>query len=146
MKHLRNIKRAALLLAASVLLLAGSAVTAAAATAGSGTATSGTAWIRLAHLSPDTPAVDVYLYSFGEPKRSAARGLRQKRSLGLCAKFWSATRSIRRSGGMGPRWLTSRICSALRHRRGNEGSARHKRVDRILPESKPERRIRVANP
>jgi hypothetical protein len=67
MKHLRNIRRAALLLAASVLLLAVSAVTAAAATAGSGTATSGTAWIRLAHLSPNTPAVDVYLYSFGNP-------------------------------------------------------------------------------
>jgi hypothetical protein len=25
-------------------------------------------WIRLAHLSPNTPAVDVYLYSFGSPK------------------------------------------------------------------------------
>lgn len=24
-------------------------------------------WIRLAHLSPNTPAVDVYLYSFGDP-------------------------------------------------------------------------------
>lgn len=24
-------------------------------------------WIRLAHLSPDTPSVDVYLYPFGEP-------------------------------------------------------------------------------
>jgi Domain of unknown function (DUF4397) len=77
MKHLRNIRRAALLLAASVLLLAASAVTVGAATAGaatagaattgSGTAASGTAWIRLAHLSPNTPAVDVYLYSFGNP-------------------------------------------------------------------------------
>src|SRR5580692_341198 len=27
-------------------------------------ATTGTGWIRLAHLSPNTPAVDVYLYSF----------------------------------------------------------------------------------
>jgi len=26
---------------------------------------SGTGWLRLAHLSPNTPAVDVYLYSFG---------------------------------------------------------------------------------
>jgi uncharacterized protein DUF4397 len=25
-------------------------------------------WIRLAHLSPNTPPVDVYLYSFGDPK------------------------------------------------------------------------------
>jgi hypothetical protein len=27
---------------------------------------SGTGWLRLAHLSPNTPAVDVYLYSFGD--------------------------------------------------------------------------------
>src|SRR5215475_3321799 len=27
-------------------------------------ASSGSAWVRLAHLSPNTPAVDVYLYSF----------------------------------------------------------------------------------
>jgi hypothetical protein len=30
-------------------------------------ASAGTGWIRLAHLSPNTPAVDVYLYSFGDP-------------------------------------------------------------------------------
>jgi len=28
----------------------------------------GNGWIRLAHLSPNTPAVDVYLYSFGDPR------------------------------------------------------------------------------
>jgi hypothetical protein len=66
MKHLRNIRRAALLVAALVLLFAASA-TAAAATTGSGTAASGTAWIRLAHLSPDTPAVDVYAAGYGPP-------------------------------------------------------------------------------
>jgi len=49
-----------MLLAASALLLG---VPAAAASASS--ATTGTGWIRLAHLSPNTPAVDVYLYSFG---------------------------------------------------------------------------------
>jgi hypothetical protein len=27
----------------------------------------GTGWLRLAHLSPNTPAVDVYLYSFRDP-------------------------------------------------------------------------------
>ncbi|HEX6524400.1 MAG TPA: DUF4397 domain-containing protein [Streptosporangiaceae bacterium] len=32
---------------------------------GAGTG-SGDGWIRLAHLSPNTPAVDVYLYSFGD--------------------------------------------------------------------------------
>jgi len=37
----------------------------AAATAHASSATAGTGWIRLAHLSPNTPAVDVYLYSFG---------------------------------------------------------------------------------
>lgn len=26
-----------------------------------------TGWVRLAHLSPDTPSVDVYLYAFGDP-------------------------------------------------------------------------------
>jgi hypothetical protein len=67
MRYLRNIRRVTLLLAAVVLLLAAPAVTAAAATTGSGTTASGTAWIRLAHLSPNTPAVDVYLYSFGNP-------------------------------------------------------------------------------
>jgi hypothetical protein len=47
-----------MLVAASALLLG---VPAAAASA----AAQGTGWIRLAHLSPDTPPVDVYLYSFG---------------------------------------------------------------------------------
>jgi hypothetical protein len=37
----------------------------AAAAAYASSATTGTGWIRLAHLSPNTPAVDVYLYSFG---------------------------------------------------------------------------------
>jgi len=50
-----------MLLAASALLLG----IPAAATASAASATSGTGWIRLAHLSPNTPAVDVYLYSFG---------------------------------------------------------------------------------
>ena len=60
MKFPRIIRRTTMLLAASVLLLG---VPAAAASASS--ATTGTGWIRLAHLSPNTPAVDVYLYSFG---------------------------------------------------------------------------------
>ncbi len=50
-----------MLLAASALLLG----IPAAATASAASATTGTGWIRLAHLSPNTPAVDVYLYSFG---------------------------------------------------------------------------------
>jgi hypothetical protein len=60
-KLLRKTRRAALLLAAAALLLV---VPAAAASAAS-PASSATGWIRLAHLSPDTPAMDVYLYSYG---------------------------------------------------------------------------------
>jgi hypothetical protein len=48
------------LLAASALLLG---VPAAAASAAPAVANTG--WIRLAHFSPNTPPVDVYLYSFG---------------------------------------------------------------------------------
>jgi len=53
-------RRLLMLLAASALLLG----IPAAATAYASSATTGTGWIRLAHLSPNTPAVDVYLYSF----------------------------------------------------------------------------------
>jgi hypothetical protein len=56
----RATRRIAMLLAASALLLG---IPAAVASASS--ATTGTGWIRLAHLSPNTPPVDVYLYSFG---------------------------------------------------------------------------------
>lgn len=59
----RNVtRRLLILLAASALLLG----IPAAATAFASSATMGTGWIRLAHLSPNTPAVDVYLYSFGD--------------------------------------------------------------------------------
>jgi hypothetical protein len=54
-----------LLAALPLLLLAIPAVAASAATAATA-ATAGTGWIRLAHFSPNTPAVDVYLYSFGD--------------------------------------------------------------------------------
>jgi hypothetical protein len=50
-----------MLMAGSALLLG---IPAAAASASS-SAAAGTGWIRLAHLSPNTPPVDVYLYSFG---------------------------------------------------------------------------------
>ena len=42
-----------------------SGVLAAAPAASAAPASSGAGWIRLAHLSPNTPPVDVYLYSFG---------------------------------------------------------------------------------
>jgi Domain of unknown function (DUF4397) len=53
-------RRLLMLLGTSALLLG----IPAAATAYASSATTGTGWIRLAHLSPNTPAVDVYLYSF----------------------------------------------------------------------------------
>ncbi len=58
------IRRLLMLLAASALLLG----IPAAATAFASSSTTGTGWIRLAHLSPNTPAVDVYLYSFDNSK------------------------------------------------------------------------------
>ena len=57
-------RRLLMLLAASALLLG----IPAAATAFASSATTGTGWIRLAHLSPNTPAVDVYMYSFDDSK------------------------------------------------------------------------------
>ena len=62
MKYRRITRRLLMLAAASALLLG----VPAAATAYASSATTGTGWIRLAHLSPNTPAVDVYLYSFGD--------------------------------------------------------------------------------
>src|SRR6201987_1365041 len=58
----RALKRLLMLMAATALLLGVPAATAAFASS----ATTGTGWIRLAHLSPNTPAVDVYLYSFDD--------------------------------------------------------------------------------
>ena len=46
---------------ASIALLPAAAAT----TAQAATATSQVGWVRLAHLSPNTPPVDVYLYPFG---------------------------------------------------------------------------------
>jgi hypothetical protein len=60
-KMKRLVLWASLLMAVPVLLLG---VPKAASAA---TASAGTGWVRLAHLSPNTPAVDVYLYSFGDP-------------------------------------------------------------------------------
>ncbi len=54
--------RRAFLLAALPLLLCG-IFSAASVTAAS--AATGTGWLRLAHFSPNTPEVDVYLYSYG---------------------------------------------------------------------------------
>jgi len=60
-KDMKLIRWALLLITMPALLLGF-------ALAGTASAASGTGWIRLAHLSPNTPEVDVYLYSFGDPK------------------------------------------------------------------------------
>jgi len=65
MRLTRFARRIILLAALPLLLLAIPVASVAAASAATGAA-AGTGWIRLAHLSPNTPAVDVYLYSFGD--------------------------------------------------------------------------------
>jgi len=59
--------RAVRLAAAAALAAFGLALGQVAAAAPAASASSGVGWIRLAHFSPNTPAVDVYLYSFGNP-------------------------------------------------------------------------------
>lgn len=61
MKIMRFIRWTTFLMAAAALLLGITRV------ASASTPSSSTGWVRLAHLSPNTPAVDVYLYSFGNP-------------------------------------------------------------------------------
>ena len=56
----------AMLLGAAALLLCTLAGTTASASVSS--MPSGTGWVRCAHLSPNTPPVDIYLYSLGDPK------------------------------------------------------------------------------
>jgi Domain of unknown function (DUF4397) len=60
MRFPRIPRRMTMLLASSALLLGVPAVSASAAPTAANAG-----WIRLAHLSPNTPPVDVYLYSFG---------------------------------------------------------------------------------
>ena len=61
-----RLSRRVALLAGSVLLTA-AALAGPASVAAAAPASSGYGWVRLAHLSPNTPAVDVYLYSYGMP-------------------------------------------------------------------------------
>jgi Domain of unknown function (DUF4397) len=74
MRFTRNIGRparlaAVLALALGLIGLAAPAALASAAGSASPAAPAAgkVGWLRLAHLSPNTPAVDVYLYSFGNP-------------------------------------------------------------------------------
>jgi hypothetical protein len=60
---LRGVRLAAATVIASVGLVVAQSVV----VVSSASASSQVGWIRLAHLSPNTPAVDVYLYSFDNP-------------------------------------------------------------------------------
>jgi hypothetical protein len=62
----RRLSGLALVASGALLALTAAAGPAAAATAHT-PASSGYGWVRLAHLSPNTPPVDVYLYSYGKP-------------------------------------------------------------------------------
>ena len=62
----RHSARLVILLGAAMLSLGMLAGTAAAAPASS--MSSGMGWMRCAHLSPNSSPVDIYLYSFGDPK------------------------------------------------------------------------------
>jgi hypothetical protein len=55
------------LLASGALVALTAAAGPAAASVTHAPASSGYGWVRLAHLSPNTPPVDVYLYSYGKP-------------------------------------------------------------------------------
>jgi hypothetical protein len=64
-KVFRFIRWAAVLLAMPALLLGVFGASSASASSASA-ASSGVGWVQLAHFSPNTPACDVYLYSFGD--------------------------------------------------------------------------------
>ena len=68
MRVLANHARLSRMLASLVLTAGLTGLLAPAASAATSTSMPGMdGWIRLAHLSPNTPAVDVYLYSFSNP-------------------------------------------------------------------------------
>jgi len=77
------------MLAASALSVSMLAIAAPAASAAPPlSAGPGTGWLRLAHLSPNTPAVDVYLYSFANP---AARVVLRHVSYGTVSPYLPVT-------------------------------------------------------
>jgi hypothetical protein len=66
--HLSRLATIATLLGVTAAFVAAAAPAASAAPAGSGGgAAMQDGWVRCAHLSPDSPAMDIYMYAFGEP-------------------------------------------------------------------------------
>jgi hypothetical protein len=63
-RHLTRLAAASALLAGTAAFVAAASPAASAAPA---TASTETGWVRIAHLSPQAPAMDMYLYPFGDP-------------------------------------------------------------------------------
>ena len=57
-------------LATIIVLLGGTAAFVAAASPAASAASTPDGWVRIAHLSPEAPAMDMYLYPFGDPGRA----------------------------------------------------------------------------
>jgi hypothetical protein len=70
MSILTSVRRLSRLLAAIALTAGPTGLVAPAASAATTSMMEMNGWMRLAHLSPNTPAVDVYLYSVGNPRAS----------------------------------------------------------------------------
>jgi hypothetical protein len=66
MSGARAIGRGARMMSAVLTAAAATSLGLLALTAPAASASSDVGWVQLAHLSPNTPAVDVYLYSFGD--------------------------------------------------------------------------------
>ena len=64
-RHVARLATIAILLGGTAALV--SATSPAASAASTAPAASQDAWVRIAHLSPEAPAMDMYLYPFGDP-------------------------------------------------------------------------------
>lgn len=65
LRHLAWLAMISTLLGGTAAVVAATSAAASAAPAASATAQGG--WVRIAHLSPEAPAMDIYLYPFGSP-------------------------------------------------------------------------------
>ncbi len=65
LRHLARLAMITTLLGGTAALVTATSAAAAAAPAGPAAAQDG--WVRIAHLSPEAPAMDIYLYPFGSP-------------------------------------------------------------------------------
>jgi hypothetical protein len=63
--HLARLAMITTLLGGTAAVVAATSAAATAAPAASAAAQDG--WVRIAHLSPEAPAMDIYLYPFGSP-------------------------------------------------------------------------------